>query len=132
MTANLRKIARCFNLSILVISFGRTTREKDIKLYLVKTVATCPCSQQVDRALIISQQITFLIRSSLKWKKTLLIIDKDFFYMCLGDKTPIEVIFKYIQKLVSTKKNEKFFSFFWASAMTHLIYQLSNSNRRRS
>ena len=40
-------------------------------------------------------------------------------YMCLGDKKPIEVMFKYIEKFIKTKKDEKFFSFFWTSTMTH-------------
>ena len=40
------------------------------------------------------------------------------FYMCLGDKKPNEVMFKYIEKFVKTKKNDTFFSFFWATAMT--------------
>ena len=41
------------------------------------------------------------------------------FYLCLGDKKPNEVLFKYIEKFIKTKKNEKFFSFFWTSTMTH-------------
>ena len=41
------------------------------------------------------------------------------FDMCLGDKKPIEVMFKYIEKFIKTKKNEKFFSFFWTSTMSH-------------
>ena len=42
-----------------------------------------------------------------------------FFYMCLGDKKPIEVMFKYIEKFIKTKKDENFFSFFWTSTITH-------------
>ena len=44
---------------------------------------------------------------------------KGYFYMCLGDKKPNEVMFKYIEKLIKTKKDEKVFSFFWTSAVTH-------------
>ena len=41
------------------------------------------------------------------------------FNMCLGDQKPNEVLFKYIEKFIKTKKDEKFFSFFWTSTMTH-------------
>ena len=44
---------------------------------------------------------------------------KGLFYMCLGDKKPNEVLFKYIEKFIKTKKDELFFSFFWTSTMTH-------------
>ena len=41
------------------------------------------------------------------------------FDMCMGDKEPVQVMFKYIEKFVKVKKEEKFFSFFWTSTMTH-------------
>ena len=41
------------------------------------------------------------------------------FDMCLGDQKPNEVMFKYIEKLIKTKIDEKLFSFFWTSTMTH-------------
>lgn len=39
--------------------------------------------------------------------------------LCLGDKRPIDVLFKYIEKFTSSMKNDPFFSFFWTSSMTH-------------
>ena len=39
--------------------------------------------------------------------------------MCLGDQKPNEVLFKYIEKFIKTKKDQKFFSFFWTSTLTH-------------
>ena len=41
------------------------------------------------------------------------------FDMCMGDKEPVQVLFNYIEKFIKSKQNEKFFSFFWTSTMTH-------------
>lgn len=39
--------------------------------------------------------------------------------LCLGNRRPVDVLFKYIRKFVKTTLDQPFFSFFWTSSMTH-------------
>lgn len=39
--------------------------------------------------------------------------------LCLGNRRPVDVLFKYIDKFIRSTMDQAFFSFFWTSSMTH-------------
>lgn len=39
--------------------------------------------------------------------------------LCLGNRRPVDVLFKYIKKFIKSMMDQPFFSFFWTSSLTH-------------